>query len=312
MPGSPPERGRGQPCREANEGTKMNRRPGSILVVLAVLAAGLWAAPGRAETPLERGRYLIKGIVACGNCHTPQGPDGPLPGMELAGGLVIQEEAFTVHTPNITPDPETGIGRWTDQQIIAAIREGRRPDGRIIGPPMPIDMYRKMSDRDVRALVAYLRQVKPVHHEVPPSEYRIPLPESYGPPVRSVAEVPRSDRVAYGGYLAGPLGHCMECHTLLIGGQADYRRRLGAGGNTFYGPWGTSVSRNITPDQETGIGAWTDAQIRHAITQGVSADGSALRPPMGFPYYANITDADLAALTAYLRSLKPLKAEISD
>ncbi len=293
----------------------MNRRPGSLaraLATAALLAALLPAAPGRAETLLERGSYLINGIVACGNCHTPQGPDGPLPGMELAGGLVIQEEAFTVHTPNITQDPETGIGRWTDRQIIAAIRDGRRPDGRIIGPPMPIEQYRKISDRDVRALVAYLRQVKPVHNEVPPSEYRIPLPESYGPPVGSVAEVARTNPVTYGAYLAGPLGHCMECHTLLIGGRADYKRRLGAGGNTFFGPWGTSVARNITPDRETGIGSWTDRQIKRAITQGISADGSPLRPPMGFPYYANIADADLAALIAYLRSLKPLKAEISD
>ncbi len=290
----------------------MNQRPGSIALVPALLVA-LAAWPGRAETPLERGSYLINSIVACGNCHTPQGPDGPLPGMELAGGLVIQEEdAFTVQTPNITPDPDTGIGNWTDEQIITSIREGRRPDGRIIGPPMPIDMYRRMSDQDVQALVAYLRQVKPVRNEVPPSEYHIPLPESYGPPVGSVPEVARDDPVTWGAYLAGPLGHCVECHTLLVGGQPDFQRRLGAGGNAFYGPWGTSVSRNITPDPETGIGNWTDDQIKRAITQGISADGSPLMPPMGFHYYANIAAPDLAALIAYLRSLKPLKAEISD
>jgi mono/diheme cytochrome c family protein len=283
---------------------------GLIPLILAALA--LPASPGRAETLLERGDYLINGIVACGNCHTPQGPDGPLPGMELAGGLVIEEDAFTVHTPNITPDRETGIGTWTDRQIIAAIRDGRRPDGRIIGPPMPINLYRQMSDRDVQALVAYLRQVKPVRNQVPPSEYRIPLPASYGPPVGSVAEVGREDPVTYGAYLAGPLGHCIECHTILIGGEADYRRRLGAGGNHFYGPWGTSVARNITPDGETGIGDWTDAQIKRAITQGIRADGSALLPPMGFRYYANIAGPDLDALVAYLRSLKPLKAEISE
>jgi mono/diheme cytochrome c family protein len=288
----------------------MNRGLASLTLILALTALPVW--PGRAETLLERGSYLINGIVACGNCHTPQGPDGPLPGMELAGGLVIAEEAFTVRTPNITPDEETGIGKWTDAQIIAAIREGRRPDGRIIGPPMPIDLYRQMSDRDVRALVAYLRQVQPVRNPVPPSEYRIPLPTSYGPPVGSVPDVPRADPLTYGAYLAGPLGHCIECHTLVIGGQADFRRRLGAGGNVFHGPWGTSVARNITPDRETGIGEWTDEQIRRAITRGISADGSPLKPPMGFRYYANIADPDLKALIACLRSLTPLKAEISD
>jgi mono/diheme cytochrome c family protein len=289
----------------------MNRRPGLLTLVLAMLAAVLPASAARAETLLERGGYLMNGIVACGNCHTPQGPNGPLPGMELAGGLVIEEEAFTVRTPNITPDPETGIGLWTDQQIIAAIREGRRPDGRIIGPPMPIDQYRRMSDRDVKALVAYLRQVKPVHNQVPPSEYHIPLPTSYGPPAGSVPEVARGNPVTYGAYLAGPLGHCIECHSVMIDGQPD-KRRLGAGGNVFSGPWGTSVARNITPDKETGIGDWSDAQIKRAITEGIGADGSPLKPPMGFHYYANISGTDLDALVAYLRSLKPLKAEISD
>ena len=288
----------------------MNRRPGSATRAVVMLAVTLPAWQSQAETPLERGAYLMNSIVACGNCHTQQGPDGPVPGMELAGGLLIEEEdAFTVHTPNITPDAETGIGMWTDEQIIASIREGRRPDGRIIGPPMPIDLYRRMSDQDVRALVAYLRQVKPVHNQVPPSEYRIPLPESYGPPVGSVPEVARDDPVTYGAYLAGPLGHCIECHTPMVDGQPDFAHRLGVGGAEFVGPWGISVARNITPDPETGIGSWTDEQIRRAITRGIGAGGSPLAPPMGYHYYANIADADLNALVAYLRSLKPLTAE---
>jgi mono/diheme cytochrome c family protein len=274
----------------------------SVMILAALVVSGA-PRPGQAETPLERGTYLMHSIVACGNCHTQQGPDGPLPGMELAGGLLIEDEAFTVHTPNITPDPETGIGGWTDEQIIAAIREGRRPDGRIIGPPMPIGFYRNMADADVQAIVAYLRQVAPVRNAVPPSEYRIPLPESWGPPVTSVAEVPRDDPAVYGAYLAGPLGHCLECHTPLVAGVPDLDR-LGAGGNSFYGPWEVSVSRNITPHPEAGIGSWTDEQIKRAITQGISADGSRLLPPMGFFYYANITEADLDALVAYLRSME--------
>ena len=123
-------------------------------LALAALPVLLPAPAAATELPFERGDYLINGIVACGNCHTPQGPDGPLPGMELAGGLVIQEPEFTVVTPNITPDPATGIGRWSDEQIIAAIREGRRPDGSVIGPPMPVGLYRQMADRDAQALVA--------------------------------------------------------------------------------------------------------------------------------------------------------------
>jgi mono/diheme cytochrome c family protein len=277
------------------------RAGAALFVLLALLPARLDAT----ESPFEQGDYLINGIVACGNCHTPQGPDGPLPGMELAGGLVIEEPELTVVTPNITQDLETGIGGWSDQEIITAIREGRRPDGSIIGPPMPIGLYRGISDGDVEALVAYLRAVPPVHNEVPRTEYPLPLPESYGQPVGAVGEVRRDDPVAYGTYLAGPLGHCIECHTPLVDGRTDFAGRLGAGGNQYFGPWGESISRNITSDPDDGLGSWTDAEIKRAITQGISADGSRLKPPMAFPYYATMVEADLDALVAYLRTIPP-------
>ena len=108
------------------------------------LAIGLLAGvtTSFAQTPLERGKYLMNSIVACGNCHTPQTPQGPAPGRELAGGTKFQEGFGVSYASNITPDLETGIGKWTDQQIILAIREGKRPDGTIIGPPMPVPLYR--------------------------------------------------------------------------------------------------------------------------------------------------------------------------
>ncbi len=265
----------------------------------------LWAQDSAAETPLERGRYLMQGIVACGNCHTPQTPNGPAAGMEMAGQMVTDMALFTAYAPNITPDPETGIGSWSDDQIVAAIRDGRRPDGSLIGPPMPIHLYRGMSDRDVRAIVTYLRTVPPVRNAVPKSIYRIPLPPSYGPPVTAVAEVPRDDQVAYGAYLARPLGHCIACHTPMINGREDYENQLGAGGFVLDGPWGTTISRNITPHPEDGIAAWANAEIKRAITEGISADGGRLAPPMAYGYYRNISDADLDAVVAYLRTLRP-------
>ena len=270
---------------------------------VALLAAGVFAIATQAiaETPLERGTYLMRSIVACGNCHTPQGPKGPIPGMELAGGLKIEEKGFTVYTPNITPDPETGIGKWTDAQIITAIREGKRPNGTIIGPPMPIGLYRSMSDNDVRGIVAYLRTVKPVKNTPPKSQYKIPLPPSYGPPVQNVPDVPRSDKVAYGAYLAGPAGHCVECHSPMgPKGHPDMENQLGAGGFEFFGPWGVSVSPNITP---AGIGHYSDSELKKVITTGIRPNGSRLKPPMGVAYYANMTDGDLDALIAYLRTL---------
>src|SRR5690606_22627714 len=120
---------------------------GAILAAITIWANEALSATAR-DALVERGRELMNGIVACGNCHTPQGPDGPVPGMELAGGGPIKDEPFTAYAPNLTPDPETGLGRWTDAQIATAIREGVRPDGSVIGPPMPIHFYRHIADED--------------------------------------------------------------------------------------------------------------------------------------------------------------------
>ena len=277
------------------------------LVAGMLMTVGLLvSSTASSETPLERGRYLMNGIAACGNCHTPQGPGGPVAGMELAGGLVIEEPPFTAIGSNITPDPDTGIGRWSDDEIVRAIREGIRPDGSLIGPPMPIALYRDMSDSDARAIVAYLRQVKPVANKVAKSIYRIPLPPAYGPPVGSVPAVAADGSARHGAYLAGPLGHCIECHTpMLADGRRDWTR-TGAGGPPLNSPAGPVVPPNITPHPEDGIGRWTDAQIALAIAQGVSADGRKLNPPMGFAYYKTIRRPDMRALIAYLRALPPL------
>lgn len=277
------------------------------VAVAAWLALAAWPVEAQQQqgNALARGRYLVETIAACGNCHTPKGPQGDLPGRTLAGGMVFDEPPFRAIASNITPDPETGIGRWTDAQIARAIREGIRPDGRIIGPPMPIELYRGISDGDLAAMVAFLRSVPAVRNAVPASEYRIPLPPSYGPPVAGVADPPANDPVARGAYLAGPLGHCTECHTPMAANGHREWSRTGAGGQTFDGPWGTSVARNITPDRAAGIGAWTDAQIVRAVTQGVSSDGRRLFPPMGYAHYARMTQRDLSDLVAYLRSLPP-------
>jgi len=278
----------------------MNMR--SFLAGLAWLL--LMATTSQGETSLERGRYLMNSIVACGNCHTPQTPEGPVPGRELTGQLVIKTEAFTAYAPNITPDVETGIGSWSDAQIITAIRNGRRPDGTIIGPPMPFEFYRDMSDNDVRAIVAYLRSVPAVKNTVPRSAFYIPLPESYGPPVTRVDDVSPGDPVRYGAYLTGALGHCWACHTPLVKGQLDFETQFGAGGQVLEGPWGVAVTANITP-HEDGIRDYSDHNIMQAITRGVRPDGSSLSPPMGYYYYRNIKQPDLAAIVAYMRTVEP-------
>ena len=276
-----------------------------IRAALAALCLGAPAgSPALAQDAalLERGRYLVEVTGACGNCHTPMGPQGPIPGRTLAGGLVFDEPPFRAVASNITPDPETGIGRWTDAQLARAIREGKRPDGSTIGPPMPFAFYRDLSDRDLSAIVAFLRTVPPVRNQVERSAYRIPLPPAYGPPVTTVA-APADNPVARGAYLAGPVAHCLECHTPMQGGHNDMSR-LGAGGMEFRGPWGVSVARNITP-HANGLGGWTDAEIVRAVTQGVSRDGRQLAPPMAFWAYRDMSQQDLADLVAYLRSMPP-------
>ncbi len=291
-------------------GELMLRFPIMFGAALAATMTAAWAqspvAPSTdsAQSPLARGTYLMNSIVACGNCHTPQTPQGPVAGKELAGGTPFREGFGTAYAPNITPDPETGIGKWTDNQIITAIREGKRPDGTVIGPPMPIPLYRDISDEDAQAIVAYVRAVPPVANKVPKSEYKVPLPPSYGPPITAaVAAPPKSDKVAYGAYLAGPLGHCMECHSSPgPHGAPDFVNHLGAGGMSFNGPWGATVARNITP---TNLGTWLDSDIKKAITEGARPGGERLKPPMAFGYYKNISRDDLDAIVAYLRTLKP-------
>jgi mono/diheme cytochrome c family protein len=152
-----------------------------------VIVLGLYlvaASPVVAQPPIERGKYLVEVLGACGNCHSPKQPGGEVPGKHLAGGFEIKEAFGVAVAPNITPDAETGIGKWTDAEIILAIREGKSRGGRPLGPPMPYDLYRSISDADVRAMVTYLRTVPAVKNEVARSRYTVPLPTSYGPPVK--------------------------------------------------------------------------------------------------------------------------------
>jgi cytochrome c553 len=288
------------------------------MTALSVLIVAACPHPSTAqESALERGRYLVETVAFCGVCHNTRDANRQMiPGMELAGGRVIAlNDMRTVLpdvppgdiravVPNITPDPETGIGRWTDAQLAVAIREGRRPDGSIIGPPMPMALYRGLSDRDLTAIVAYLRTVPPKHNAVTQhSTYPVPI-EPYGPPIDHVAD-PADNPVARGAYIAGPLAHCMDCHTPVLSlVQRDWSR-MGAGGMPFTGPWGIAVASNITPDKHGGIGDWTDDQIRDALTRGIAPDGRHLLPPMGgrAPTYSRITAGDMRDLIAYLRSL---------
>ena len=261
-----------------------------------------------AETPVERGSYLVNSIGACGNCHGRDAAFNRTP--DLAGGVAEDREGVGhVVFSNITPHPETGIGKWTEADIVVALRNGKRPDGSIIGPPMPIPMYRQLSDHDAEAIAAYLRSLKPVNNALTRSQYKVTL-SSYGSPVTHVDEPVTTDKVAYGSYLVG-FGHCVLCHTPPGDGKPFNMNVAFAGGREFAreGDIEPSVSRNITSDPDQGLGKWTDDQIKDAITKAIRPDGTKLAGPMPYDWYAKMTPGDLDAIIAFMRTIKPKKAQ---
>lgn len=289
---------------------------------VAAVVIGAMVLPASAQDQqalVARGAYLANGIAACGNCHTESGPDlKPKADLAFAGGKKFELPFGTAFAKNLTSDTDTGIGAWTEAQIIRAFREGVTREGATLGPPMPVPFFNKMSDDDAAAIAAYLKSLKPIRHEVPDSKYKIEL--KIMPPAAGRAAPPKTDKVAYGAYLAN-LAHCIECHTTPgPTGAPDFANHLAAGGRAFdlipggyrvFDPSAKAVlSRNITSDPETGIGAWSDDEVKRAITQGINKSGKQLVPPMPYPFFKNLSAEDLDALVAWVRTLPPVKNDV--
>ena len=279
-----------------------------------------------AKPSVERGEYLVRGPAACGSCHTPMGPltknkndrrVGPIPGMEFAGHAEGDDSFGQVTYTNLTPGGP--IASWTDEEVVRSIREGIRPDGSTIGPPMLIPVYRHLSDNDVKSIVLFLRSLPAVENDLPRSKYNMPLPASYGTPVGHVPDISENNKVEYGAYLAGPVAHCTLCHTSwgeedkeimkFFMNPPDYKGfltlpGLGHGGMKMEGPWGMSIAANIT-SHPTALGRYTDEEVKKMITQGIHPSGMKLMPPMPYKHYALMTDEDLDAIIAYLRTIPP-------
>jgi len=275
-------------------------------MVLGIVLA-LAMAPASSETLVERGAYLVGSVMVCHNCHTPRGPQGPDLSRALSGGSqVFDEPRFKVSGSNITPDKDTGIGGWSDAELKRFLVSGKRPDGTRVAPIMPTAFYDVLTARDLDALTAYLRSVPAVRHEVPAPEYRMTSkPETPTYAGKQASEAELGDPLAHGRYLL-TIAHCLECHTP-EGPSAvhDFAGASGKGGRTFKGPWGESVSANITSDPAAGLGRWSDEEIKRAITQGIARDGHKLKPPMAYAAYAGMTAQDLDAIVAFLRTLPP-------
>jgi mono/diheme cytochrome c family protein len=279
-------------------------RTGLLGLALGAALVGTAHAQSNTKTDLvKRGDYLVNTIMTCGNCHTPKGPHGDIMAKAFSGGLTWDEPPFKVTAPNITQDKETGIGKWSDADIKKLLRTGVRPNGTPIATVMPTGFYEIITDRDMNAIVAYLRTLKPIKNKVPDPIYKMPQVRQIFPGAeKPYTEAMFKDHVKHGFYLA-TIGHCMECHTPMVRGQHDWAKDLGRGGFEFPGPWGKSVSRNITPSKTKGIGSWTDAEIKRAITTGIDKDGKHLKPPMGFGYYAQMKPGDIDDIIAWLRTL---------
>jgi mono/diheme cytochrome c family protein len=277
-----------------------------MLRTLTIVLLTLVSTAALGQSPVQRGDYLVNGILTCGNCHSPKGPPagGEVRDRLLAGGVIEWDTpAFKVKGPNITPDRDTGIGSWTDVQIKAALQHGKHKDGHTLAPIMPSAFYKVFTPGDIDAVVAYLKSVPAIRNKSQPPVYKAAIRAEHVPNAdKPMTEADLRDPVRRGFYLV-TIGHCMECHTPMERGKRLYETRYGAGGFRFTGPFGESFSRNITSHRDKGIGAWTDAEIKRAITQGVRKDGTRLKPPMGYEWYARMTDADLSAIVAYLRTV---------
>jgi mono/diheme cytochrome c family protein len=272
----------------------------------------------RTPQRLERGRYLVTGFAGCIYCHTPHDWFAPglpfIPGKEGAGEV----EPYIglpgrIVAPNLTPDPETGAGRWTDDQLARAIREGIGHDGRALFPLMPYTHYRRMPDEDLASIVVYLRSMPPVRNPLPKTEVSFPVnylirnvPKPVLSPVPDLA--PLSEPVKRGEQIVFLAG-CADCHTPSDRG-ADLPGMAFAGGTPFPGPWGYVVAANITPDA-SGISYYDEALFLQAMRTGfVSA--RPLSPVMPFQVAKNVSDDDLRAVFAYLRTLKPVQHRVDN
>jgi mono/diheme cytochrome c family protein len=289
-----------------------------VLAVAAVVGSLVSPAGAGAATPAEiaRGKYVFGATGGCG-CHTESG-NPPKPAN--SGGRKYEGPFGTVYSSNITPDPKTGIGNWTDEQIITAIRLGRRPNGERLVPVHPYTVFNGMSADDLRVLVAFLRTVPPVNRPTP-SKKLVPLFESLALPAWLAAFAPRETPpaaaptagVARGEYLVRAVAHCGECHSPRTLTQATDNSRF-LGGNAK-GPEGAAMP-NITPDSDTGIGKWSEEEIADYLGSGNKPDGDVAGGLMAeviegtLAGYKDLTQSDRLAIARYLKTVPPVKNRV--
>jgi len=316
---------------------------GSILGVLVLVlgAAIAWLAlrspamqPPSTEkieaTPerLARGEYIVVHVSDCVGCHSDFHADRfAIPvkaGTEGQGGYPFDARLGVpglVQAQNITSDPETGLGGWTDGEVMRAIREGVNRKGEALFPMMPYESFRHMSDEDLRSVVTYVRTLKPIRHVV--AKRRLDFPVNllikFAPkPVTEPVVTPDSkDTIAYGKYLVTIAG-CEECHTPHDDKGQKIAGQEFSGGWVMPGPWGRVVSANISPDPGAYLGQASREEFigRFKSFEELDGDNAPPAPPgkntvMAWPRFAKMTEADLGAIYDYLKTVKPIAKRIN-
>lgn len=282
----------------------------------------------RTPERLARGQYLVNNAADCAGCHSER--DAAIFGLPIkegraaAGGFTWDAKIGfpgSITAPNLTSDPETGLGSWTDGEILRAMREGVRRDGTALFPIMPYPHLRNLSDEDAKSIVAYLRSMPPVKHVTPKRYLNFPLnfivkfmPKPLEGPVAGPAP---NDSVARGQYLA-EIGGCHECHTPhMEKGELDETRAF-AGGWEMIGPWGRVVSSNITPHPTTWLGQTTKEEFIARFKAFENFDArTAPKPAPGrntvMPWLTagGMTADDLGAIYDYLRAVPPIENHVN-
>jgi mono/diheme cytochrome c family protein len=305
---------------------------GVALVLVAITAVGWQVVLGPraravtsrtfAVTParLARGDYLANGPAACFQCHSPHDfTKSTLPvieGRQGAGFLMPIPELGVLAAPNITPDPVTGIGTWTDDEIARAIQEGIAKDGHALFPAMPYLNFRNLTDEDLASIVVYLRSIPPVRNAVPARKLVFPLNLLVNtmprPLVSHQPQPPRATARERGEYLVRTVAGCQDCHTPIDDRGQPLPGLDFAGGQPFHDPTQQQpvFSLNITPDP-SGISFFNEAMFAQTLRTG-QLPGRSLSHIMPFNMYRSITDQDLADMWAYISTLPPVKHRISN
>ena len=281
----------------------------------------------RTAERIARGKYLAEGLLQCYYCHSEmdvtQRPIRPLPGKKGGGFVFLNAELGLaepnrVVAPNITPDPEFGSGNWKDADFVRALRQGIGHDGRTLYPVMPYQYFRTLSDEDLASVIVYERSLEPVHVARPKTRLTEQVKRTFhaSPPLGHVPEPDKSDRLKYGKYLV-TVGHCETCHTPQDENGAYILGMEFAGGAPLIGVWGpdpekvlTVHSLNLTPDA-SGI-SYFDEQMFVDVMRSGKVRARPLANIMPWAFFRNLTDDDLKAIFAYLRSLKPVQHRVDN